>query len=45
MMQSPGVGLSVAEIIETSAATTIDIAALGWQRIENGIPLFERNVI
>lgn len=45
IMQSPGVGVSVAEIIADGKASTIDVAALGWDRIESGKPVIERNVI
>ena len=45
IMQSPGVGLSVAEIIDGGKASTIDVAALGWERIEERKPVIERNVI
>jgi glycine/D-amino acid oxidase-like deaminating enzyme len=45
MMQSPGVGISVAEIICLGETRTIDVRALGWGRVEAGLPVFERNVI
>ena len=45
IMQSPGVGLSVAEIIEDGHASSIDVSALGWDRIEGRRPIIERNVI
>lgn len=45
IMQSPGVGLSVAEIIQDGTASTIDVSALGWARIEDRTPVVERNVI
>jgi glycine/D-amino acid oxidase-like deaminating enzyme len=45
IMQSPGVGLSIAEIIDSGKADTIEVSALGWARIEAGKPVIERNVI
>jgi FAD-dependent oxidoreductase domain-containing protein 1 len=45
MQHAPGAGRAVAEIIANDEATSIDIAPLGWERIRNGRPLLERNVI
>ena len=35
----------VAELISTGAYETLDLSPLGWQRLLQGQPLLERNVI
>ena len=45
LQQSPAVGRGVAELISTGAYETLDLSPLGWQRLLQGQPLLERNVI
>jgi FAD-dependent oxidoreductase domain-containing protein 1 len=45
MQHAPGAGRAVAEMIAHGAATSIDVSPLGWERIRDGRPLVERNVI
>ena len=45
LQQSPAVGRGLAELISTGAYETLDLSPLGWQRVLQGQPLLERNVI
>lgn len=45
LQQSPAVGRALAELITTGAYQTLDLAPLGWERVLEGRPLLERNVI
>jgi glycine/D-amino acid oxidase-like deaminating enzyme len=45
VQQAPGAGLAAAEWIATGGFRTIDVGPLGWDRIRDRRPLFERNVI
>jgi glycine/D-amino acid oxidase-like deaminating enzyme len=45
MQQAPGAGRAAAEWIAYGAYRTIDASALGWERIRDGRPLVEKNVI
>lgn len=45
LQQSPAVGRGVAEWIAYGAYRTLDLSPLGWQRVLDGRPLRERNVI
>jgi glycine/D-amino acid oxidase-like deaminating enzyme len=41
VMHAPAVGRGVAELIATGRFLTIDLSALGWERIRSSTPLFE----
>jgi glycine/D-amino acid oxidase-like deaminating enzyme len=41
VMHAPAVGRGVAELIATGRFLTIDMSALGWERIRSSTPLFE----
>jgi len=43
--QAAGAGRAVAELIVHGAFQTIDLTRLGYARVADGRPLFERNVI
>ncbi|MFD1712203.1 FAD-binding oxidoreductase [Ottowia sp. GY511] len=45
LQQSPAVGRALAELITTGAYQTLDLTPLGWERVLEGRPLLERNVI
>ena len=45
LQQSPGVGRGVAELIVHGGYRTLDLAPLGFERIGQGLPLVEHNVI
>lgn len=45
LQQSPAVGRGVAEWIVHGAYQTLDLLPLGWQRVLDGRPLCEQNVI
>jgi glycine/D-amino acid oxidase-like deaminating enzyme len=41
VMHAPAVGRGVAELITTGGFRTLDMSALGWERIRSATPLFE----
>ena len=41
VMHAPAIGRGVAELITTGKFRTIDMSALGWERIRSSTPLFE----
>ncbi len=45
VQQAPAAGRAVAEWIACGAYRSIDVSALGWERIRDRQPLIERNVI
>lgn len=45
LQQSPGVGRALAEWIVDGGWQTIDLSALGWQRVIDGRPLLEQAVV
>ncbi|XP_057677902.1 FAD-dependent oxidoreductase domain-containing protein 1 [Corythoichthys intestinalis] len=45
LQQSPAVGRAVAELILDGGFTTLDLSRLGFRRIVDGEPVFERNVV
>ncbi len=45
IQQSPAVGRGIAELILHGGYRTLDLAALGFERLREGRPLIERNVI
>lgn len=45
LQQSPGVGRALAEWIVDGGWQTIDLTALGWQRVIDGRPLLEQAVV
>jgi FAD-dependent oxidoreductase domain-containing protein 1 len=45
LMHAPGCGRALAELILDGSFQTIDLAALGWSRIERGQPYPERGII
>jgi glycine/D-amino acid oxidase-like deaminating enzyme len=45
MQHSPATGRGVAELIAHGAFTSLDLSALGWERILSGRPLVERNIV
>ena len=45
LQHSPGAGRAVAELVTTGGYQTVDVSCLGFERVLNGEPLFEKNVI
>ena len=45
IQQSPAVGRGIAELILHGGYCTLDLSALGFERLREGRPLIERNVI
>jgi FAD-dependent oxidoreductase domain-containing protein 1 len=45
MQHSPATGRGVAELIADRRFTTLDLSPLGWQRLVENRPLWERNVV
>ena len=45
MQHSPATGRGVAELIADGRFTTLDLSPLGWQRVIENRPLWERNVV
>jgi FAD-dependent oxidoreductase domain-containing protein 1 len=45
MQHSPATGRGVAELIADGRFTTLDLSPLGWQRVIESRPLWERNVV
>ncbi len=45
MQQAPAVGRALAELIVTGRFQTLDLSRLGWQRILEGRPIIEKNVV
>ena len=45
LQQSPAVGRGLAELVVHGRYTTLDLADLGYERVVEGRPLLERNVI
>lgn len=45
LQQSPAVGRGLAELIATGGYETLDLAPLGLERLAQGKPLIERNVV
>ncbi|WP_289036522.1 FAD-binding oxidoreductase [uncultured Roseibium sp.] len=45
LQQSPAVGRGLAELITTGGYETLDLAPLGFDRLGQGQPLLERNVV
>ena len=45
LQQAPAVGRGIAEWITTGRYETLDLSPLGYERIERGEPIVERNVI
>ena len=45
LQQSPAVGCGIAELIVDGGYRSLDLSALGWQRVLQGAPLREINVV
>ena len=45
LQQAPAVGRAIAELIVHGAYRSIDLSRFGWDRVLNGTPIFERNVV
>jgi glycine/D-amino acid oxidase-like deaminating enzyme len=45
MQHSPATGRGVAELVADGTFTTLDLSPLGWQRLLDGTPMWERNVV
>jgi FAD-dependent oxidoreductase domain-containing protein 1 len=45
MQHSPATGRGVAELVADGGFTTLDLSPLGWPRLLEGRPLWERNVV
>jgi FAD-dependent oxidoreductase domain-containing protein 1 len=45
MQQSAAVGRALSELITFGGYRTLDLSALGWQRVLNKQPLLEINVV
>jgi len=45
LQQSPAVGRGLSELITTGAYETIDLGEFALERIYNGTPIIEKNVI
>jgi len=45
MQHSPATGRGVAELVADGAFTTLDLSPLGWQRLIDGTPTWEKNVV
>jgi glycine/D-amino acid oxidase-like deaminating enzyme len=45
MQHSPATGRGVAELLADGAFTTLDLSPLGWQRLLDNTPMWEKNVV
>ena len=45
LQQSPAIGRAIAELIVDGKFRSLDLTALGWQRVLNNQPLLELNVV
>ena len=45
LQQSPGAGRAVAELLTQGAYSTVDVSCFGFERVLNGEPLFEQNIV
>jgi glycine/D-amino acid oxidase-like deaminating enzyme len=45
MQHSPATGRGVAELVTDGEYTTLDLSPLGWQRLIEGVPMWEKNVV
>ncbi len=45
LQQAPGVGRGLAELVADGRYTSLDLAALGFERILEGRPLIEKNIV
>lgn len=45
LQQSPAIGRALAELVTDGRFATLDLEAFGWQRVLEGRPLVERNVV
>lgn len=45
MQQSPAVGRALSELIIDGSYQTLDLSRMGWQRILDGQPLIEKNIV
>ncbi|MGL4574596.1 MAG: NAD(P)/FAD-dependent oxidoreductase [Burkholderiaceae bacterium] len=45
LQHAPAAGLGIAELIATGGYQTLDLSALGFDRVLTGAPLLERNII
>lgn len=45
LQQSPAIGRALAELVTEGRFATLDLSDFGWQRVLDGRPLVERNVV
>ena len=45
MQHSPATGRGVAELVADGAYTTLDLSPLGWQRLIDNTPMWEKNIV
>ena len=45
LQQSPAVGRALAELVTFGGFRSLDLSAFGWQRVLDGAPMLERNVV